>query len=106
RSAAVRPERETIGDRGKRCDLFDTAVAVGAHDEDRADRIFGRLGHAEHEVVVELALLPVREKLVRSVRANELVEKRAEHQASGELIDTGLHVAGGSSTHPPTRISA
>src|SRR5205085_11020635 len=70
RRAAVGPQGEPVGNLAERGDLFDAAVAVGAHDEHGAHELARAFGHAENEIVVELALLPVGEKIVTAVGAN------------------------------------
>jgi len=58
--AAPVPERVTLGDGVEEQDFFHAAVTVRCDDDDALTR-------AEHDVVVELTLRPVREHLERAM---------------------------------------
>jgi hypothetical protein len=86
--AAVMPERGAVGDLGEAEDLLDPAVAVGGDDEDSAGQVGPRtVGQRQDQVVVKLALRPVRDEVVAAEASREVVEQCAEHEMAGELVD-------------------
>lgn len=68
-------------------DLLHAAVAVGGHDEDTSWEVAAPDGEPQHDVVVELALLPVLDELEGSVRTSHVVEKGAENERPRESFD-------------------
>jgi hypothetical protein len=53
------PKPPPIGHLAETEHFFDAAIAIGAHDQNRARDLGGRLPYAEHNIVMELALRPM-----------------------------------------------
>ena len=69
------PERRAIGQRIEGKDLLHTAVAIGGDHEERAGQ--GRAGivNPNDDVVMELTLLPMVEKLVTAEARTDFFEE-------------------------------
>jgi hypothetical protein len=107
--AAVMPEGTPVGHVRQAQDLLDAAVAVRRDDQDASRELrSGRRRQSKHDVVVKLALRPVRNELIASKPGHEVAEKDAEHPVAskaGDLFVTG-RVRGSSHTSldvPPGR---
>ena len=87
--ATVLPERPAVRDLGERQHLLDAAVAVGRDDEHRTRERARLVSQAEHDVVVEFALLKVRDEIERTVVRPHFVEQSAEGHRRGEGIQRG-----------------
>ena len=83
--AAPVPERPAIRNGLEGEDLLYAAVAVGRDDEDDV------VGKAHHDIVIELALLPVVEELVSSMPRSKIVEESAEYEMVSKSLQVSLH---------------
>jgi hypothetical protein len=64
-----------------------SSVAVRRDDEDRTSNSRARRVHADHRVMVKLALLPVVEKVVAPTQASDVVEHAPQRELLCKISD-------------------
>ena len=89
RRTSQRPKRAALRNFGKRQNLFDAAIAVRRYDEDWPRKRAVDLGfvNAENDIMMKLALRPVRDELERAELLAHFFEKAPEHQGRSKPVD-------------------
>jgi hypothetical protein len=81
------PQGSAVWKFRKRKDFFDSSIAIGGHDQKR--RGPPSVSHAEDDVVVKLALLPVFEELETSEALTKSIKQLSENQLVSEGLNDG-----------------
>ena len=88
--AAEVPERGRIHRLIEAKDFFDASVAIGGDDQVLPGQAWLGVGHSDHHVVMEFALLMVREQVERAPVSAYRIKQRSEHALVGERFHNCL----------------